>query len=234
MRVFIAGAGQAGISVALHMSKLGHAVSILDRDVQVTRSVFEQHGIVALTGDATDAQLLKQAEVGRAHVAVAMLHRDADNLAVALLARDQGARRVMVRMRDVDYRGAYERAGVHRILSETEILVGALAMVIEYEPVRHAMLLGGGDSVAFELMIPEDAAVVGRSVSEIAAEADFPPSCVFAGIFGADGMQSPRGATVVPGNEPILLVSRREEMSRVVEFFMRRRGGGSVMSLRPR
>ncbi len=223
MRVLIAGAGQAGVSVALHMSELGHAVTILDRDAQVARRAFEQHGIVALTGDATDATLLSQAEVGRADVAVAMLSRDADNLAVALLARDQGARRVMVRMRDVNYRGAYERAGVHRILSETEILVGALAMAIEYESVRHAMILGGGESVAFELTVPADAAVVSRKISEIAADPEFPPSCVFAALFDASGMHSPRGASVVSGGQQVLLVSRQGEMPKVVEFFMKPR-----------
>lgn len=223
MRVVIAGAGQAGLSVALHLAELGHAVSVLDRDPLRARRAFEQHGLVAMHGDATDAALLRQAEVGRADVAVAMLDRDADNLAVALLARDQGAKRVMVRMRDVDYRGAYEFAGVHRILSETEIFVGALAMGIEHEAVRHAMLLGGGESVAFELTIPRDGAVVGQSVSEIAAQPDFPPSCVFAALFDEAGMQSPRGASIVSAERQVLLVSRRAEMGRVVEFFMRRR-----------
>jgi trk system potassium uptake protein TrkA len=223
MRVFIAGAGQAGVSVALHLAELGHAVSVLDRDPQRARRVFEQHGLVALSGDATDAALLRQAEVGRADVAVAMLDRDADNLAVALLARDLGAKRVMVRMRDVDYRGAYQFAGVHRILSETEILVGALATAIEHEAVNHAMLLGGGESVAFELTIPRDAAVVGQTVSEIAAHPDFPSSCVFAALFDKAGMQSPRGASLVSAEQEVLLVSRRAEMPRVVEFFMRRR-----------
>jgi trk system potassium uptake protein TrkA len=223
MRVFIAGAGQAGVSVALYLAGLGHAVSVLDRDPQRVRRVFEQHGLVALQGDATDAALLRSSEVGLADVAVAMLDRDADNLAVALLARDLGTKRVMVRMRDVDYRGAYEYAGVHRILSETEILVGALATAIEHEPVRHAMLLGGGESVAFELTIAANAAVVGRSVSEIAAQADFPSSCVFAALFDEAGMHSPRGATVVCAEQTALLVSRRAEMPRVVEFFMKTR-----------
>jgi trk system potassium uptake protein TrkA len=140
-----------------------------------------------------------------------------------LLANELGARRVMVRMRDVDYRGAYERAGVHQILSETEIMVGALAMAIEHEAVRHAMLLGAGDSVAFELTIPPDAVVVGRTVSELAQEPDFPVSCVFAAIFDANGMQSPRGASVVESGHQVLLVSRRDDMPRALEFFLRRR-----------
>jgi len=229
MRVFIAGLGQAGLNVASHLGELGHSVTVIDRDPTVARRVFEQHGIVALTGDATSASLLHEAEVEHADVAVAMLARDADNLAVALLARELGARRVMVRMRDVHYRGAYELAGVDRILSETEILVGAVAMAIEHRAVRHAMLLGTGDTVAFELTIPSEAAVVGRSVSAIATDPGYPRSCVFAGIFDASGMQSPRGATVIAKDQTVLLVSLRSEMSAVVAFFMRTPSGGTVM-----
>ncbi|HET9956897.1 MAG TPA: TrkA family potassium uptake protein [Polyangiaceae bacterium] len=222
MRVFIAGAGQAGVSVAKHLSNLGHEVSVVDRDPLITRRIFEQHGIAAITGDATDAALLQQAEIGRADVAVSMLARDADNLAVALLAREFGARRVMVRMRDVAYRRPYEHAGVDRILSETEILVGSLAISIEHEAVGHAMILGDGNSVAFDLTINHAARVVGRTVSELAQSADFPRSCVFAAIFDENGMTSPRGNTQIRGGQQVLLVSHREEMSRVVDFFMSR------------
>ncbi len=227
MRVFLAGLGQAGVNVARHLGQIGHRVTVIDRDAQVAQRVFEQHGIVALTGDATSASLLQEAEVNHADVTVAMLARDADNLAVALLARELGARRVMVRMRDVDYRGAYERAGVDRILSETEILVGAVAMAIEHRAVQHAMLLGNGETVAFELAIPPEAAVVGRSVSAIASDPSYPSSCVFAGIFDASGMQSPRGATVIGRGQQVLLVSRHSDMPAVVAFFMRAASGGT-------
>jgi trk system potassium uptake protein TrkA len=65
--------------------------------------------------------------------------------------------------------------------------------------------------------------VVGKSVSEIATQPDFPSSCVFAALFDEAGMQAPRGASVVSAEQEVLLVSRRAEMPRVVEFFMKRR-----------
>jgi len=222
MRVFIAGAGQAGVGVAKQLADIGHDVSIMERDPALSKRAFEDHGIAAHVGDATDAAHLREAEVGRADVVVAMLVRDADNLAVALLARELGARRVMVRMRDIDYRGAYERAGVHRILSETEIVVGAMAMSIEYEAVQHAMLLGKGDSVAFELTVPAGAAVAGKTVGEIAADPGYPKSCVFGGLFDSRGMSSPRGASVIAVDTTLLLVSRRDDMSAVVQFFSKK------------
>jgi trk system potassium uptake protein TrkA len=141
--------------------------------------------MVALAGDATDSALLVEAEVGRAEAVVAMLHRDADNLAVASLAKLAGVVRIMVRMRDPDYRAVYTAAGVSRILSETEIFIGALAAAIEHDAVQHAMLLGSGESVAFDVLVPASSKIVGQSVSEIASLPAFPGSCVFAGFVGA-------------------------------------------------
>lgn len=223
MRVLIAGAGHAGLSVAIHLRRLGHDVTVVDRDEAIARRAFEQFGLVTLAGDATSARLLRDAEVARADVVVAMLRRDADNLAVALLARAAGARRVMVRMRDSEYRGVYLAAGVDRILPETEVIIGALATAIEYDAVRHSMVLGSGETVAFELAIPRDAAVVGRAVKDIAVDPGFPATCVFAGLFDEEGrFEAPRGQSVVAPGMAVLLVAARSDLSRTIEFFMRR------------
>jgi len=234
MQIFIAGAGHVGLSVAVHLRRLGHDVTLVDRDAATTRRAFEQHGMVALTGDATGAALLAEAEVSRADVVVALLGRDADNLAVALLARAAGARRVMVRMRDTAYRDVYLAAGVGRILDETNVFIGALAPAIEHEAVRNAMVLGAGESIAFELAIPADAAVSSRAVSDLAADAGFPPSCVFAGMsLPGGGIEAPRGASVVTGGMTLLLVVRRAELAAAVDFFLRPRAPSSTAAAPP-
>jgi trk system potassium uptake protein len=223
MRVLIAGAGRAGLSVAVHLATTGHEVTVLDREASIASRAFEHHGLVLLVGDATDARLLHEAEAGRADVVVAMLRRDADNLAVALLAQAAGAKRVMVRMRDPAYRSVYLRAGVHRILSEIDVFIGAMATAIEHPAVRHAMVLGSGESVAFELDVPEGSVVSGCTVSVIAGSPGFPASCVFAGIYRADGrVDAPRGSSIVEGGRTVLLVAAQDELAKVVDFFLRR------------
>lgn len=227
MRILIAGAGRGGLSVAIHLQSLGHVVTIVDRDPVVTRRAFEENGIVALAGDATDVALLGQAEVGRADAVLAMLHRDADNLAVSMLAKDLGAHRVMVRMRDPAFRSVYVAAGVHQILSETEVLVGALATAVEHEAVRHSMVLGQGEAIAFELMVPDDAWVVGRSVSDVAADAAFPASCVIA-VMTHDGLvEAARGGSTFAAGTQVLLVAARPDVGRAIAFFLRPRGAAA-------
>jgi trk system potassium uptake protein len=221
MRVLIVGAGRAGLSVGVHLSQSGHVVTIVDRDARVTQRAAEEYGLVALTGDATEAALLVQAEVARHDVLVAMLNRDADNLAVALLARSLGLRRVMVRMRDRDYRSVYLAAGVDRLLSETEVIIGGLATAIEHESVRHAMLLGNGESVAFEVALPETSPITGKTISEIASAPEFPQSCVFAGIYHADGsIEGARGSAVIHGGMTVLLVARRSELAATLDHLI--------------
>ncbi|MFO0677483.1 MAG: TrkA family potassium uptake protein [Polyangiaceae bacterium] len=227
MRVHIAGAGRGGLSVAIHLAGAGHSVTIVDRDPNVAKRAFELYGIVAMQGDATDASVVKGSEMGRADVVVGMLHRDADNLAVALLARQMGVRRVMVRMRDVEYRAIYERAGVDRILSETDIFVGALATTIEHDAIRHSMVLGHGDSVAFELVIPDDGALVGAAVKDIAVDPEFPKSCVIAGLFVGGRMEAPRGNTIVEKGADVLLVASRADLGATVQFFMKKIPGAA-------
>ena len=221
MRILIAGAGRAGLSVAGYLTSAGHLVTVIDRDPLVCARVKDQLGIVALAGDAADSAILTEAEVRHAEAVVAMLHRDADNLAVASLAKQAQVPRVMVRMRDPEYRPVYLAAGVTRILSETEIFIGSLAAAIEHEAVLHAMLLGNGESVAFEIVIPDTSRVVGRSISEIAALPEFPKSCVFAGIYAPDGsVQGPRGASRIVGGTTVLIVALRNEVKPTLDLLI--------------
>jgi trk system potassium uptake protein TrkA len=221
MRIIVAGSGRGGLNLAAHLQQQGHALTVLDRDAATVERAAEQIGVVGLMGDATDVATLSQAEPQRADVVVAMLHRDADNLAVAALARSLGARRVMVRMRDPLYRPVYEAAGVQQILSETEVLVGALATAIEFEAVSHSMVLGSGEAIAIELQIPEDALVVDRAVSELASDAEFPSSCVIAGIALEGKVQAPRGGTTIAAGAQLLIVSARADLAKTIDFFLR-------------
>jgi trk system potassium uptake protein TrkA len=223
MRIVIVGAGRAGLEVATHLTKLGHAITIIDNDELVTRRASEMHGLVALHGDATVAAVLDEADIRSAEVVVAMLRRDADNLAVALLAKAAGVERVMVRMRDNAYRRIYSAAGIDRMLSETDLITGSIATAIEHDAIRHAMLLGNGSAIAFEITIPDGSAAAGKTIMELAALPGFPATCVFAALYRADGsVESPRGATVVGVGTTVLLVSRRDEVARAVEALTHR------------
>ena len=217
MKIVIVGAGRASREVATHLTRIGHSVTIIDNDESVVRRASEQLGLVTLSGDATVAAVLDEADVAQSDVVVAMLRRDADNLAVALLARAAGVERVMVRMRDNAYRPVYAAAGIDRVLSETDMITGSVATAIEHDAIRHAMLLGDGSAIAFEITVPEGSAAAGQTIMALAAQPAFPRSCVFAAVYQADGsVEAPRGSSVVQVGTTVLLVSRANEVAQAV------------------
>jgi trk system potassium uptake protein TrkA len=137
---------------------------------------------------------------------------------VALLARAAGVRRVMVRMRDNAYRPVYAAAGIDRVLSETDLIAGSVGSAIEHDAIRHAMLLGNGSAIAFEITVPRGSGVAGKAIAEVAALPGFPPSCVFAALYRADGsIEAARGASIIEVGTTVLMVSRTEEIAQAVK-----------------
>ena len=92
MKILIVGAGRAGLEVASQLSRIGHAVTIVDTDAAVVRRAAEQYGLVAITGDATTAEVLDDAAIGRMDIVMAMLRRDAERKADADPTTSVGAR----------------------------------------------------------------------------------------------------------------------------------------------
>jgi trk system potassium uptake protein len=226
MKIVVVGGGRSGTNLSARLARSGHQVTLIDRDEAVARKAFEQFGLATLTGDGTDPGVLREAEVDRAEVLAALLRRDADNLAVALLAREMGAQRIMVRMRDAAYRGVYKAAGVQEVLSEVDVLVGALMTAVEHPKVSHSMVLGGGESLVFEVIIPIEANVAGKTVRELATDPAFPRGCAFAAVADETGhVTAPRGDSIVRGGSSVSLVSAEKEIGAAVAFLTAVDGG---------
>jgi len=222
VRVIIVGGGLAGTNLAHALANGGHSVTLIDRDPDVARRGFTEHGVATIVGDGTEPRVLAVADARKADVVAAMLRRDADNLAVAAIARDMGAKRVLARFRDPAYRSVLVSAGVDQIFGEVETMVGALEVAVEFPRVRHSMVLGQGDSIAFEIAVPEQAHVAGKTVRELGMASEFPRSVVIAGIAPPDGpVVVPRGDAIIHGGETVVLVARREDVRQTIDFLTR-------------
>lgn len=225
MRVVIVGGGLAGTNLAHTLVGGGHRVTLIDRDPRTAARSLE-HGLATIVGDGTEPAVLREADIGRADVVAAMLRRDADNLAVGVIARAAGAKRILARLRDPDYRELYARAGIDQVFGEVETMVGALSVAMEHPRVHHSMVLGKGESIAFEIVVPERASVAGKTVREVGTSEGFPRGAIIAGIAPASGaVVVPRGDAKIHEGDAVLLVARREDVAAAIEFLSRVEAG---------
>lgn len=222
MHIVIAGGGLMGITLAhrlLHGDDAKeHYVVLLDRDSAVCDYAYHQIGAIAICGSATSLRTLEEAGIKRADVAVALMRNDADNLAFCLLAKRYGVERVLVRLRETDFREAYELAGATTIIPEVDLLINRFVTSIE-EPQVRGLIDIGHELELLALDVPVDSPIDGKTVAEIAQDPIF-AGCNFVATYDRYGqLEIPRGPTEIHGGGEVILIASKSRTSSIVRYF---------------
>ncbi len=126
MDIVIVGAGEVGYHLADILSRESHRVSVVDSDPAKAQRLMEALDVQAIVGDGTRVDLLNSAGASRADIVVAVTQNDRSNMLTCLAAKHLGARRVILRLKDLTrlegYRYFYKRAlGYDVVLSTDEL-----------------------------------------------------------------------------------------------------------------
>ena len=225
MYIVIAGAGLVGSGLASKLAAARHDVVVIDQDRDVCEELASKIGALVLCGKATDIGVLEQAGMRRADVVVSTMRSDSDNLAFALLAKSFDVPRVIARMRDPRYEGAYAKAGVTATSHIVDVFVNQLLLEIDEPHLRQIAVFGGGNASIVVDTVPEGAAVSGKKVSEIAADSDFPADCVISGIYRRETQDFviPRGSAEVRQGDRVFLVANLSDLRKASRFLHRKK-----------
>jgi trk system potassium uptake protein TrkA len=88
LRVVVVGSGRTGLRTARLLDDRGHDVVIVERNPERVRDLVGERVAAIIEGDATDAAVLRQADLGRADVVASMTDTMGTNFTVCALAAD--------------------------------------------------------------------------------------------------------------------------------------------------
>jgi len=219
MRTVICGIGTVGSELASRLAAMRQDVTVIDPRREVCDEIYERHGVLAVCGDPTQLEVLQEAEVAKADLLLAASPLDAQNLAVALLAKSLGVPQIIVRLHNKAYEAAYRIIDVTAMVPVTDLTVNHLLMEIMHPRVSNITSIGSGKAEIFMLTIRPDAWVVGRSVRDAAAHARFPAECVFVAVYNptTDTCVIPRGNYVFSANDQVYLVGLSHQIEQAVD-----------------
>jgi len=214
MYILVAGAGIAGRELARRLHQSRHDVVVVETNKDVCDELAAKHGLVAVNGSATDIDVLEEAGLQKADVAVALMRRDADNLAFALLAKHFGVPRIFVRMRNPRYRTAFEKAGATNIMNPAEMFINNVILDIEQPDFVRVATLGGGKASVVITRIADNSSADGKTIAEVTRDERFPKDCVVAGIYrtDTDELIIPRGDDRFRAGDSVFLVANTERI----------------------
>ncbi len=104
MRVVIIGAGEVGFHIAKSLSELDYDIAVVDINSMKCQRANEHLDVIVIKGNGSDAKILKEANVSEADYVFCMTNSDETNLIASMQSHTLGAKKIVARLRNTDYR----------------------------------------------------------------------------------------------------------------------------------
>lgn len=112
----VIGCGRLGANLANTLSDEGGNVLIIDKNKDAFRKLSPSFGGLSIAGDATDLDVLQDAQIHKASVVVAVTNSDNANIMVAQITRELfQIKRVIARLYDPERECVYREFGIDTI-----------------------------------------------------------------------------------------------------------------------
>lgn len=112
----IIGCGRLGSNIANTLSNVGENVLIIDENRDSFRRLASNFGGLTITGNGTNFDVLKEAEIDNADVVIAVTNDDNANIMVAQIAREVfKVEKVIARLYDAERESVYKDLGINTI-----------------------------------------------------------------------------------------------------------------------
>lgn len=201
-RVMIIGAGRIGRHLAKILDDVGMSIKVIEKSrercTELAKSI--DKGLV-LCGDGTDIDLLIEEGVGETDAVVCVTADDKLNLLLALLAKDLGTQKTIVRVGRSEYMTLMGKVGVDVILSPRLITAGVILRQVRQGEVVAVSLLEGAKAEAMEIVISPKSTIIGRKLKD----ARVPSNMLIGALVRGDELIIPNGNTVLqPGDRAVI------------------------------
>lgn len=223
MHILIAGGGIVGRTITKALSK-EHNVIVVERDKELCEKIYVKYGAVAVQGDATNINVLREAGIDKIDYALGVMRYDAENLLFSLLCKNFDVKNIFVRMRDPEYRDAYEIAGATNIGSAVDMMTKKFILDIQNPEIKRVASLRNGKAEVSIITIPSDSNIINSEIKDIAALKHFPEDCIIAGIFDVedDHFVVPRGHTKILEGNQVFLVGTRSSVTQAYKVLSKK------------
>lgn len=206
MRVVVAGAGNAGRSVARELLDNGHKVLLIE---QLYRRYEPQTVPDAdwLLADACELSAMEEAGIETADVLIAATGDDKSNLVVGLLAKSEfGVPRVVARINDIRNQWLFGQDwGIDVAVSTPGALVAGIEGAIDVGHLVRLMTLRGGRVELTKLTLPQDNPVVGQRVDRL----ELPADTALVTVVRGNKVRFPKPDDVLEAGDELLFTANR-------------------------
>lgn len=216
-KIMIAGGGNIGFGLAKALERK-HAVKLLERSsARAEHIAGELLQTTVFCGDATNSNLLVEEHIEQTDVFIAVTNDDEVNIMSAMLAKQMGAKKVMVLTQRNAYLDLIQKDNVIDIaISPQQATISSLLTHVRRGDVVNVYSLRRGAAEAIEAIAHGDKStsrVVGRAIRDI----KLPPGTTIGAIVREDEVLIAHDSTMIEQDDHVILFLVNKDYVRDVE-----------------
>ena len=232
MYIIIAGSGIVGFHIASLLAEGKHEVTVIDPFQNVVEGIHHQLDVKTILGNAATPRILREAEVQRTDLVIAVTNNDETNILICFLAKELGAGTTVARIRNPEYSGYFVTAakslsqarkvirpktlGVNLFINpEVEVAEEIMGVLSSLYPTPVENFAGG------RVQIREFRVSEGMLIDQPLADVRFPKPCVIAGLSRDGRTTVPKADEVIRQGDHLYLVAHSESMDEFGNMFAR-------------
>jgi len=172
MKIIIVGGGIVGYSLAEHLEKGRHEISLIEINSQTCQDISERLDIRIISGNGSSPRLLEEAGIQSADMVLAVSPNDELNILVCAIARQYGVVTRIARIRSNEFRSEdasidIGQMGVTLVIDPESVVVDSITQYVETPGATDASNFQNGNVLMRGYTVTENMPIVNRTLKDI-------------------------------------------------------------------
>ena len=216
MKIIIVGDGKVGFTLAEHLSRESHDVTIIDTRDEALKRASDALDVMCLKGNGASIATLREAEAEHADILIAATSLDEINMICCLTAKQMGTKYTIARVRNVEYAvdlpTLKKVVGIDMIINPENATAVEIARLLRFPSAANLETFYRGRVELIGFRVQPDDFICGRPLSELSRQVKDLP-ILFCAAERGDRSIIPDGSYVPTAGDKLYLIGQPPGMT---------------------
>lgn len=219
--VMIMGGGRIAIYLANLLTEMDIMVKILEIDKEKCIELSELlPDSLIINGDGSDEELLQSENISDMDAFIAMTGIDEENLMATLIAKQNGAKKIIAKISRLNYVNVAKHLGVDSVISPKLITTNQILTYISRKNVETLHRIIEGKAEIIEFIVERNSRIIQVKLKNL----KLPQDVIIATIVRKNEIVIPHGDDVIKDGDRVILIAKNKNIAELQDIIANSRG----------
>jgi len=220
--VMISGGGRISIYLARLLTEMGMKVKIIEVDQEKCAQLSELlPEVLVIHGDGTDEELLQSENIDEMDAFIAMTGIDEENLISAVLAKENGVKKIITKISRMNYTKIAKRLGIDSIISPKQITSNHILRYVRGSNVKCLYRIIEGQAEITEFSANNSNNILNKKLKDLHLSKD----TIIATIVRGKEIIIPHGNDSIKEGDRVIVISKNKNLANLDDIAVNFAGG---------